>query len=307
MFNRHIETMVPALLRKPKNIPSYQRERLETKDGDFLDIDWARNKKDRLVIISHGLEGNSEKPYMRGMGRAFYDKYWDVLAWNYRGCSGELNRTNRFYHSGATGDLEFVIEHAVDQGYEQIVLVGFSLGGNLTLKYLGESDTKKYKQVMKACVFSVPIDLAGCSIEINKPHNFLYSLRFLRSLNKKVRNKLASAPDFMGIKKFRNAKSVYQFDDIITAPLHGFEGADDYYNRCSSRNFIKDITIPTLVVNAINDPFLSKSCYETTFFEKSNCVFFETPLHGGHVGFSEYNKDGLFWSEKRALEWVENI
>ncbi len=306
LFNRHLETIIPGLSRNPKDTPNYQRERIDTKDGDFLDLDWAKQKSNRLIILSHGLEGNSDKSYIQGMGKMFYNQGWDVLAWNYRGCSGEMNRTNRFYHSGATDDLVLVIENAVSKGYSEIVLVGFSLGGNLTLKYLGDEKTPKFEQVKKACVFSVPLDLEGCSLEIDKPHNILYSLRFLKSLNQKVRDKLKVQPDFMGIKEYKNAKSVFQFDNEITAPLHGFKDAVDYYNSCSAVNFIENISIPTLVVNALNDPFLSDSCYEPSVFEKNNFAFLETPSHGGHVGFSDYNNDGIFWSEQRALEWMEN-
>lgn len=304
LFNRHLETIIPVIFRTLKNVPNYKRERIDTIDRDFLDLDWAKQGSSKLVIISHGLEGNSKKLYMQGMGKAFYNKNWDVLAWNYRGCSGEANKTNQFYHSGATDDLALVIEHSINNGYTEIALVGFSLGGNLTLKYLGEKKTKKFKEVKKACVFSVPLDLGGCSIEINKPHNILYSLRFLKSLNNKIKDKLRFQSDFMGIKNYKNTKSVYQFDNEITAPLHGFKDVDDYYNSCSSKNFIETINIPTLVVNALNDPFLSKSCLKTSLFEKSNYVFFERPSHGGHVGFSDYNKDEIFWSEKRALEWI---
>lgn len=304
LFNRHLETIIPGLLRNPKNVPAYSRERIDTPDGDFLDLDWVKQSSQKLIIVSHGLEGDSDRSYVKGMVKAFYSQKRDVLAWNYRGCSGESNRTNQFYHSGATHDLECVIAHAVGKGYEEIALVGFSLGGNLTLKYLGESTTQKFEQVKKASVFSVPIDLTGCSLEINKPHNILYSLRFLKSLNAKVRAKQKSNSDLKEINDYKGAKSVFEFDNLITAPIHGFKDANDYYEKCSSRNFISGIKIPTLVVNALNDPFLSESCYEASYFEASQCVFFETPSHGGHVGFSSYEKNGLYWSEKRALEWI---
>ena len=306
LFNRHLETILPSLIRWPKKTPKYVRERLDTPDGDFLDLDWGKQSSSKLVIISHGLEGSSDRSYVLGMGHAFYNENWDVLAWNYRGCSGEINRTNQFYHSGATHDLEFVIGHAVDLGYQEITLVGFSLGGNLTLKYLGESTTKKFDEVKKGCVFSVPIDLEGCSLEIDKPHNKLYSRRFLKSLNEKVKSKKETNSTIKEINEYKNAKSVFEFDDMITAPIHGFENAKDYYEKSSARKYIAGIKVPTLVVNALNDPFLSPSCYESLFFEASQYVFFETPSHGGHVGFSAYNSEGIYWSEKRALEWVLN-
>ncbi|MDP4679891.1 MAG: alpha/beta fold hydrolase, partial [Cyclobacteriaceae bacterium] len=182
LFTRHLETIVPGLFRKIETPFPYQRERITTPDNDFLDLDWIRRDNDKLIVISHGLEGDSTRPYIKGMVNAFSNANWDTLAWNLRGCSGELNHTHRFYHSGATDDLETVVKHAVAKGYKTIVLTGFSLGGNVTLKYLGESATQKFEEIKGAVVFSVPLDLAGCSKEIDLPHNILYSRRFLRTL-----------------------------------------------------------------------------------------------------------------------------
>lgn len=304
LFNRHLETMVPGLLRKIRTRVPYIRERISTPDDDFLDLDWIRNDNKRLLIISHGLEGDSTRPYMMGMANAFFDNGWDTLAWNFRGCSGEMNRTHRFYHSGATDDLETVVRHAVSSGYKEICLTGFSLGGNVTLKYLGESTTQKFEEVKKAVVFSVPLDLAGCSNEIDLPHNILYSKRFLKSLKKKVKEKKVQISDFPIPDGLESIKSLYEFDDVLTGPLHGFDSADQYYSACSSINFLTSIKIRTLVVNALNDPFLSESCLDGSAFESLESVIFETPKHGGHVGFSEYNRENLFWSEKRALKFI---
>lgn len=304
LFNRHFETIVPGLLRKIQTRIPYQRERISTADDDFLDLDWIKKDSERLIIISHGLEGDSSRPYVIGMANAFSDNGWDVLAWNFRGCSGEMNRAHRFYHSGATDDLEAVILHAVSKGYQQICLIGFSLGGNMTLKYLGETTTQKFKEIKNAVVFSVPLDLAGCSREIDLPHNILYSRRFLKSLKKKVKQKSGLLSDFPLVNGLDQIKSLYEFDDVLTGPLHGFDNADHYYASCSSLNFLTSIKIRTLVVNALNDPFLSKSCLDSSSFEKLDNVYFEIPIYGGHVGFSEYNRENLFWSEKRALKFI---
>lgn len=304
LFNRHMETIIPALLRKVEPFESYLRERIDTPDGDFLDLDWVPKGNKRLVILSHGLEGDSQRPYMKGMARAFSENGWDVLAWNFRGCSSEVNRTRIFYHSGATYDLETVIGHAIKKGYGHIVLVGFSLGANLTLKYLGESTTEKFDEVKQAAVFSVPLDLAGCSREIDLPHNLLYAHRFLRSLKKKVKAKTEELKGNFDIASLDSIGSIYDFDDQFTAPLHGFDGADHYYETCSSRNFLNSIKIRTLVINAQNDPFLSDTCLDGRLFEGSKNVFFESPKYGGHVGFSSYNGSSMYWSEKRALEFL---
>lgn len=304
LFNRHLETIIPGLLRKVEPRTKYKRERIDTPDGDFLDLDWVSQASDKLVILSHGLEGDSQRPYMKGMVKAFSENGWDALAWNFRGCGGETNRTRIFYHSGATYDLETVIKHAVKKGYGRIVLVGFSLGGNLTLKYLGEPTTEKFGEVKQAAVFSVPLDLAGCSREIDLPHNLLYANRFLRSLKKKVKAKKQMLNGAFDMGSLDSIGSIYDFDDQLTAPLHGFAGADHYYETCSSRNFLNSIKIRTLVVNAQNDPFLSDTCLDAGLFEKSECVFFESPKFGGHVGFSAYNGSNMYWSEKRALEFI---
>ncbi len=303
--NGHFETIFPSLFRKVSPL-AHRRHRIDTPDGDFLDFDWyAREKRKRVVIISHGLEGNSKKPYVLGMVRKFVSNGWDAIAWNYRGCSGEPNQTLRFYHSGATDDLAAVIQFAADAGYDIITLAGFSLGGNLTLKYLGENNGRFPEQIKAAVTFSVPLDLYGGCMEISKPANAIYARRFLLKLKAKVRDKARVMPalDPGPLKKI---KTLYEFDNIYTAPLHGFADARDYYSKCSALNFLKHISVPTLIVNAKNDPILSAECYPTGLTEKLEVVWFETPERGGHVGFLSRNQAGFhYWSEQRALDFTE--
>ena len=302
LFSRHLETIYPALLRTVDL--EYQRERVSTPDGDFLDLDWIKQGSEKLVVISHGLEGNSHRAYMKGMARVFSKNGFDVLAWNFRGCSDEMNRLLRFYHSGATEDLDCVVAHAQRQGYTEINLVGFSLGGNLTLKYLGER--KPHPEITRTVVFSVPMDLHTSCVKISKPGNIVYSKRFLNSLKEKVirKSRVMSGLDLTGIDKINTLMS---FDDRYTAPLHGFQGAIDYYTKCSSLHFIDTITIPTLIVNAQNDPFLSDQCYPLAKYKNHPLIIFENPRHGGHVGFAQFNKNGLYWSEERALAFLKNV
>ncbi len=302
-INGHLETILPALFRKISGV-NYERERITTPDDDFLDLDWSRVGSDHLVIVSHGLEGNSTRAYMKGMVKLFNENGIDALAWNFRGCSEEMNRQLRFYHSGATEDLRHLIETvAANNSYQTINLVGFSLGGNLTLKFLGEEKTNLNSAVRSAAVFSVPIDLAASCKVISEPQNFLYSNRFLRNLKRKIRTKSKQMPGLNtnGLGKISNLKD---FDDRYTAPLHGFKDAEQYYDACSAKHFIGDIVIPTLLVNARNDPFLSASCYpEGNTVENSN-FYAEYPETGGHVGFPR--KVGrLYWAEHRALEFVK--
>lgn len=303
LINGHFETVYPALLRKVAGI-NYQRERIATPDQDFLDLDWLKHPSKKLVIISHGLEGNSQRAYVKGMARVFFTHGYNVLAWNYRGCSEEMNRLPVFYHSGATEDLDIVVNHAVSLGYDDINLVGFSLGGNLTLKYLGEKGTAIRDEIKKAVVFSVPLNLLTSCEKISTAAYGIYSKRFMKSLKAKVMQKASTQPD-VKTEGLAHVKSLLEFDDLITAPLHGFDNAVDYYTKCSSIHFLQSIHRPTLVVNALNDPFLSKDCYPDTFSHHPYLTL-EYPERGGHVGFSLFNKNGLYWSELRALHFIQS-
>jgi len=303
MKNGHIQTVYASMCRKNRGNYLYQRERIDTPDGDFLDLDWSVKKSPTLVIISHGLEGNTHRPYVTHMVKAVNHMGWDALAWNYRSCSGTPNRYLRFYHNGVTEDLSCVITHALNRGrYRDIYLVGFSLGGNLTLVYLGRETV--HPAVKKAVVFSVPCHLATSATVLARPCNRLYMERFLRKLRKKIKAKMAMMPgkiDDEGYEKIRDFKG---FDDRYTAPLHGFRDAEDYWEKCSSLQFIPHIKVSTLIVNALNDPFLSPECYPVAAALENPHVTLEMPRSGGHVGFVTFNNDGEYWSEKRAMAFL---
>jgi predicted alpha/beta-fold hydrolase len=306
--NGHLQTIIPSLFRKVPGL-RYQRERISTPDGDFLDLDWislqgkTATASDSLIIISHGLEGDSQRSYIKGLAKAFLSHGCHALAWNYRGCSGESNKLPHFYHSGATQDLAQVVEHVLQhKPYKQLILAGFSLGGNLTLKYLGEQADKLPRQIQKSVVYSVPLDLAASSRKIGMRENRIYELRFLNHLRQKLRNKAQLQPGALNLAPLQSIRTLWEFDDHYTAPLHGFKSAEDYYARCSSIQFVEHIRIPTLVLNAKNDPFLSEECYPTEKLKGHPCVKFEAPEEGGHVGFplkGEHN-----YSELRALKFV---
>jgi len=299
LFNAHIETIWPALFRKVQ-LPSYHRERIKTHDDDFLDLDWLKQDSNKLVIISHGLEGNSHRAYIQGMARQFFTNGYDTLAWNYRGCSGEMNRQLRFYHSGATDDLKWVIDY-VSANYDSIYLIGFSLGGNLSLKYLGEGNVNT--AVKKAVVFSVPLELHTSCLEILKPSNWMYHYRFLKGLKAKVVEKAKHRSD-LNVSQLDDIKTLIEFDDHFTAPIHGFANAIEYYKKCSSLYFLSEIRTSTLIVNAKNDPFLSPDCYPQ--LPVGSSVKLETPARGGHVGFAQFGQNGLYWSELRAFDFIHN-
>jgi len=301
LWNRHLETIYPARFRRVRPVP-YQRERINTPDGDFLDLDWIEKPTDTVCIISHGLEGNSQRPYVRGMIHAFATENQSVLAWNFRGCSGEMNRQRRFYHSGATDDLDCVIRHALTRGYTRVHLIGFSLGGNLTLKYLGEPGTKP-AAIQRAIVFSVPLHLHSSCLEIIRPHNWMYNLNFLISLRQKIRLKAQRFPE-IDLAPLRHIKNLFQFDDCYTGPLHGFRDAADYYQKSSALHFLPTIGIPTQIINAKNDPFLSARCYPADAEIGNPLVSALYPKRGGHVGFTQFNGNGVYWSEHKAREFL---
>ncbi|MCU0420885.1 MAG: alpha/beta fold hydrolase [Cyclobacteriaceae bacterium] len=304
LFNGHLETVVPSLFRKITDV-TYLRERLELPDGDFLDLDWLRQGSPRLMIVSHGLEGNSDRHYCKGMAKYFFQHGWDALAWNCRSCSGEMNRLPRFYHHGATEDLAFVIDHALQRGYAHVALVGISMGGSMTLKYLGENAGHLPPAVQAAVAFSVPCHLGSSASALDNPPNRFYLNRFLKKLGKKITAKAAMFPDTVSASGFEKIRSFREFDNRYTAPLHGFRDADDFYERASALPHLSSIGIPTLIVNALNDPFLPEDCYPRQLARNHPLLFLETPARGGHTGFTLSGEvaNGM---EKRALAFIHS-
>ncbi|EJF08486.1 YheT family hydrolase [Pontibacter sp. BAB1700] len=300
LFNGHIQTIVPSLFRQVEGV-TYLRERLITPDDDFIDADWSRVKSRSLAVLSHGLEGDSHRPYIMGMVKALNECGVDALAWNYRSCSGEPNKLLRSYHLGASDDLDFVVRHALNMGnYETVYLIGFSAGGNISLKYLGEDPAQVPSEVKRASVFSVPIDLKSSAKRISK----IYTQRFLKSLGQKLEQKKEMYPDALDLSNYSLFWSFPEFDDKYTAPLHGFKNAEDYYKRSSSKQFLRNIQVPTLLVNAQNDPFLTKSCFPFEEADENPYLYLETPEGGGHVGFAEDFRNDIYYSEARAVKFL---
>lgn len=298
----HVQTIFPSLFRRVKRV-TLERERLELEDGDFLDLEWSGKDRRRLAILSHGLEGSCDGAYIQGMAGALVNAGWDVLAWNFRGCGSEPNRLLSFYHSGATEDLDAVVRHALAvHPAESIDLIGFSLGGNLTLKYLGEPRRRSPK-LRRAVAFSVPCDLADSSAQLSAPENRIYMERFLRSLRAKLRVKDGIFPGELDLNGLGEVASFLEFDDRFTARLHGFKDANDYWTRSSCRQFLEAIEIPVLLVNAANDPFLGDKCYPWEEAAASEMLYLEVPEQGGHMGF--WRRGGGSWAEKRAIGFLE--
>ena len=300
--NGDINTIYPGFFRKV-NV-KYTRERIELKDGDFLDIDRITNGNKKLAVLCHGLEGSSNSNYIRAAASLLSKNKYDIAAVNYRSCSGELNRLPGFYHAGATKDLREVIEY-IEKDYESIYLAGYSLGANLILKYLGVEalDNEKIKG---GVAVSCPLDLYDSSFTLDKKRNFIYKMKFLRSLKKKLKEKNKIMPDKIDIRNIEKLTDFYEFDDRYTAKLNGFTDANDYYKKESAINFISDIKVPALIINAQDDPILSEKCYPKHLESINKNINTLYPRYGGHVGFSKFNED-YYWTDYKILEFFRNI
>ena len=299
--NNHFNTIYTALWRKIPNV-SFDRERVETPDGDFVDADWSRVGSKKILLALHGLEGSSNSQYILGLTRLFNEKGWDVLAINFRGCSGEPNKKLQSYHMAATADLSQLVDLCLDRGYRRIALAGFSLGGNVVLRYLGEHGPDLSPQIKAAVAVSVPPDLPPAVKALHNWQNFLYMKNFVLDLNKKVKAKeqLLKENNFSTI----YPKRLIDFDEQYTAPVHGFKDATDYYQRASSLPLIPNIRIPTLLINAGDDSFLTPTCFPIKLAEKLPLFYLEVPRWGGHVGFGDLRKGETLWSEQRMFSFL---
>lgn len=302
----HSQTILPAVFRRIPPVP-YQRERIVTDDDDFLDLDWIRTGSDRLIVITHGLEGSSDSQYVRGMARLFGGEGWDVLAWNCRSCSGEMNRQFSMYHHGEITDLHRVIMHALHTGaYPKIVLCGFSMGANITMKYLGVHGDQAPGQIVGAAVFSAPCDLGEGADALDLPMNRVYKTRFLRKLVAKLEEKNRRFPGRLDMEKMKAVRRWRDFDEWFSAPMCGYSSAAAFYEDASPVNFIPGIRRPTLLISALNDPILTPKCFPTALARDHRYFTLELPQKGGHCGFSVKGSPHS-WAEIRTLQWVKNL
>ena len=300
--NRHINTIYSSLFRKTKPI-SFKRKRIETLDDDFLDIDFIENGSKKIVILCHGLEGSSDSKYVQATAKLLSLNGYSVAAMNYRFCSGEINRQLVTYHSGKTDDLHTVINFVLPN-YDSVYLVGFSLGGNLIIKYNGDGLFSLSPKIKANVAISVPVDLMGSSISLKRCENVLYRWRFLRTLSKKMNLKHQQFPNELDVVPLKKVKNLTDFDNFFTSKINGFKDAEDYYLKASSKQFIPNISIPTLLINALDDPFLSDSCFPIREAKENSNFFLMTPFYGGHVGF--ISKGAFYWSEIQILNFLNN-
>jgi predicted alpha/beta-fold hydrolase len=300
--NGHFETIYPALFRNI-NV-HYQRERIILKDGDFLDLDFLKNENSPVLVLFHGLEGSSDSQYIKGFSKSFFDIGFTTVAVNFRSCSGSLNNKLRSYHSGATDDIDEVLQFISNRlPQSDLYALGFSLGGNALLKYTCDLEHLLPKNLKKVAAISVPIDLAASSKALETFSNKVYMQRFLKSLNNKMKEKEKQFPGTISTKGIEKIKTFHEWDSEFTAPIHGFKDSKDYYEKCNALQFLQQAPIPTLLLNAANDPFLAKSCFPKTISEQSDLFHFMFSDFGGHVGFAYSKANGTYEHERRIHEF----
>jgi predicted alpha/beta-fold hydrolase len=289
-------TVLGPLFRPPPEVAT-ERERWELEDGDFVDVDRLQGPRDApLLLALHGLEGSSSAHYLRGLLACARDRGWRALALNFRTCSGSVNRLLRSYHSGETGDFGELLQRARRES-DRIVVAGCSLGGNVLVKWLGEQGDAAFREIRAAAALSVPFDLAACSRTLDGPGLWqrIYRTRFLRSLKKKALEKLLIFPGAYDAERVRRAGTLLEFDEAVTAAVHGFASAADYYARSSSGPFVQNVRVPLLLLSAEDDPFIPASSIPRAVPPN---VTLEVWPHGGHLGFVE----GPIWAPRFYAE-----
>ena len=303
----HLQTIYPAkCVRKPP--VQYRRERWLTPDQDFIDIDFVDppnldpQSTTPFVVMFHGLEGSSDSHYARAMMHALAARGWAGAIPHFRGCSGELNQQPRFYHSGDAPEVDWILRRLRSRYHGKFYATGVSLGANALLRWLGESQHSA-EFVDAACAISAPLDLAQGGAALSSGFNLVYTRAFLQTLKPKCLKKLQQFPNLFDRDLMLQAKNLYEFDNIVTAPLHGYRNTEDYWQRASGKLVLPDITVPSLVLNARNDPFLPGQYLPQ---QASKAVHLEYPASGGHVGFATGLPLGrIDWLPKRMLTFLE--
>ncbi len=305
--NPHLQTLLPRFLRR-KAVFEPVWERIETPDGDFLDLSWteppANASGKPVVVLFHGLAGCFYSPYANGLLSAFKQQGWLGVLMHFRGCSGSLNKQPRSYHSGETGDARFFLERLRQQFPDTpIAAAGVSLGGNMLVRYLAEFNHDPI--VKAACVVSPPLNLAACSSRIQQGFSKVYQAYLLRSMNRTLSSKLARHPQIGQWKSGEKVaiSTLYQFDQTVTAPLHGFEDAEDYYRQCSGLDVLQEIATPLKVIHAKDDPFMTEAVIPKTVLPDN--IEYHLTEYGGHVGFVTGTLHAPeFWLEREVPRWL---
>ena len=302
--NGHINTLWTYFYRKVPVLKSV-RTRLDTHDGDFLDLDLITAGNSKSVLLLHGLEGSSQSQYIVGMADLFSRNGYDVIMINHRSCSGEMNKMLTMYHSGFTDDLHLVSNWLNDR-YNSFSIIGFSMGGNMALKYLGDGLHVLPNKLKAAVGVSVPCDLGSSSRKITHWTNYLYDKNFLQTLIKKANIKAEQFPELINSNDLKKIKSLVTFDEYFTGPIHGFTGAQDYYDQSNSLQYLPSLQKPALLINSLDDPFLTPTCFPFEIAENSKLLHFTATRYGGHVGFMMKGRKKLFVDDV-VFDFIESI
>jgi len=310
--NRHLQTIIPSLFRKVIS-PPVTRKRLQTDDGDFIDVDFCGEQGTPLVILLHGLTGSSQSAYIQGLQASLLQQGFQSAALNFRGCSGEFNQTSRCYHSGETGDIDFLYRSLREQEpHIPMAAVGFSIGGNVLLKWLGEQGSQL--DLFAATAVSVPLLLDVCASQLDTGFAKVYRRRLIQELKQYITQKqqhlesIGAKQEALQLKKIgdlQQVRSFWQYDQKVIAHLYSFASAKDYYQQSSARQFLKHITVPTLIIQSVDDPFMHPTILPHEQ-ELSKQVTLELTRAGGHVGFVQ-SKKGFqldYWLEQRIPEFL---
>lgn len=296
-----LQTVIPG--RKPRKQIVYERETLELPDGDFLDLDWIRNGSERLIILTHGLEGSSKSQYVSDTVNQMDHEKFDLLAWNCRSCSGRMNRLPKLYHHGEIEDISEVVRHVLSlDRYRSIHLAGFSMGGNITIKFLARKK-ELARHISSSAVISTPFDLESSSATLDKPKNYLLRKYFMKNLYVKLGAKEAQFPGSFPMEKFHDVKTWNEFDRLFVAPFVGFDSVDVFYREASANTFILDVESPVFIINAKNDPVLTRSCHPIEPARSKSHIHFELSRTGGHVYFPMKKKN---YAVRRMIEFFES-
>ena len=303
----HLQTIYPATCITPPTVTMH-RERWDAPDGDFIDVDFVEGLPGKpFIVLFHGLEGSSGSHYARALMKTIEALGWSGAVPHFRGCSGEINRAPRFYHSGDAAEIDWVlrrmVSHPLYRNASDFFAVGVSLGGNALLRWLGES-AEDADFVDAACAISAPLDLAAGGAALSRGFNMVYTRSFLQTLKPKCLQKLEQFPALFDREKMLAARTLYEFDNVVTAPLHGYRDTDDYWQRASAKHVLKTITVPTLILNARNDPFMPSQHLPRS---ASRAVLMEYPAQGGHVGFANGRPPGaLDWLPRRIVRYLSD-
>ncbi len=300
--NGHIQTLLPYVIRTRPRLKT-EKKSLQTRDGDQISYFHFANQSKKLVLITHGLEGRGDDKYILHMAKIFGEAGFDVLTWNMRTCGGEMNKTQKFYNALDYDDLDLLVSKFEDS-YEEINLIGISLGGSVTGNYVSRNASNLSAKVKKACLLSTPLHLESSRVNLEtRVSKILYQGNFLYSMKSKVKEKVQTFDIPINLEQVKKAKFISEIDHLVIAPLYGYKDGEDYREKASCLPHLSKVKIPVLILNALDDPFLGDESYPYELAKSNELIFLETPKHGGHIGFIKSFKDNIYHHEQSILNW----